>query len=256
MNPNASQHNQTIISQFSRQAVPFAALPSHSTSIQTLIDLCELDGTENVLDVACGPGLVANAFAEHAAHVTGIDLTPGMIEEARRRQPATLDNLDWRVGDIRALPFADATFSVVLTRYTFHHFLDPQAALREMMRVCKPGGRILIADIVQQPDKAVAYDHLEILRDPSHVHALTFNEMDLLIAGSGLTDIRTARYKIDTPLDPHLAASFPNPGDEQKIRDLFAAELKEDHLGLDVRRTRDGIAFSFPILVVTGIKPA
>ncbi|WDD91787.1 methyltransferase domain-containing protein [Burkholderia sp. FERM BP-3421] len=256
MNPNASQHNQTIISQFSRQAVPFAALPGHSTSIRTLIDLCELNGTETVLDVACGPGLVANAFAEHAAHVTGLDLTPDMIEEARRRQPATLDNLDWRVGDIRALPFADASFSVVLTRYTFHHFLDPQAALREMMRVCRPGGRILIADIVQQPDKAAAYDHLELLRDPSHVHALTFAEMDALIAGSGLADIRTARYKIDTPLDPHLAASFPNPGDEAKIRDLFAAELEEDHLGLDVRRTGDGIVFSFPILVVTGIKPA
>ncbi len=256
MNSSVSQHNQTIISQFSRQAVPFAALPGHSESIRMLIDLCELDGTETVLDVACGPGLVASAFAAHAAHVTGVDLTPGMIDEARRRQPATLDNLDWRIGDIGALPFADASFSVVLTRYTFHHFLDPRAALREMMRVCKPGGRILIADVVQQPDKAAAYDHLEKLRDPSHVHALTFAEMDALISGSGLTDIRTARYKIDTPLDPHLAASFPNPGDEPTIRALFAAELDEDRLGLGVRRVGDGLDFSFPILVVTGLKPA
>jgi ubiquinone/menaquinone biosynthesis C-methylase UbiE len=256
MNPSASQHNQTILSQFSRQAVPFAALPGHAASIQMLIDLCALDGTETVLDVACGPGLVANAFAAHAAHVTGLDLTPAMIEEARRRQPATLDNLDWRVGDISALPFADASFSVVLTRYTFHHFLDPRAALREMMRVCKPGGRILIADVVQHADKAAAYDHLEKRRDPSHVHALTFAEMDALIGDSGLTGLRTARYKIDTPLDPHLAASFPNPGDERTIRDLFAAELDEDRLGLDVRRIDHGLAFSFPILVVTGIKPA
>ncbi len=255
MKETTSQHHQTIIGQFSRQAIPFSQLPAHSDSIQMLIDLCDLSAHDHVLDVACGPGLVACEFAKTAKHVTGIDITPKMIDEAQRRQTASgLNNMGWHIGDITALPFEDEAFSVVVTRYTFHHFLDPKAALKEMMRVCKPGGKVLIADVVQQANKVEAYDALEKLRDPSHVHALTFSEMDELIATSNLKNIRTAQYKVEGEVEQQLAASFPNAGDEQKIRDLFIADLKSDRMGIHVHRAGTEIKFAIPILAVVGQK--
>ena len=77
------KHNQTIVEQFSQQAVPFAKKPEHSDSMQMLIEMSGVSGDDQVLDVACGPGLVACAFAPHARQVTGIDITPAMIEQAR-----------------------------------------------------------------------------------------------------------------------------------------------------------------------------
>ena len=55
-----------------------------------------------------------------------------------------LSNLTWKVGDILPLPFVDEPFSLVLSRYSFHHFLDPKAVLSEMIRVCRPGGRVMV----------------------------------------------------------------------------------------------------------------
>ena len=82
----AADHDQRIISQFSQQAVPLAELPGHLQSIQMLLDISGVSAADNVLDVACGPGLVACEFAPHAKHITGIDITPRMIEQAKERQ--------------------------------------------------------------------------------------------------------------------------------------------------------------------------
>lgn len=250
-------HNQTIIEQFSQQAVPFAELPGHSQSIHMLIALSEVSETDESLDVACGPGLVACEFAPYAKHVTGIDITPGMVEQAKERQKAKgLTNLTWHVGDVLPLPFPDAHFSVVLTRYSFHHFLNPQAVLAEMCRVCKPGGKVMVVDVVQPPEKAEAFDRLEKLRDPSHVHALTFPEMASIIAASGLANVKTARYKVEGELEQQLTASFPNPGDADKIREMFTADLSCDRMGIDVHLQGNEIHFAVPILVVVGDKLA
>jgi len=246
-------HNETIIEQFSQQAVPFAELPGHSQSMQMLIELSGVSRADLVLDVACGPGLVACEFAPHAMHVTGIDITPRMIEQANERQKIMgLTNLTWQVGDVLNLPFSDSQFSIVLTRYTFHHFLNTKAVLREMIRVCKPGGKVMIIDVVQHPEKAHAFDRLEKLRDPSHVHALTFPEMAAIIASSGLSNVKTAQYKVEGELEQQLKASFPNRGDEEKIRDMFKADLEHDRMGIDVHLQGNEIRFAVPILVVVG----
>jgi len=62
-----TKHNQTIIEQFSQQAIPFSELPGHSQSMQMLIELSGVSASDDVLDVACGPGLVACEFAPHAS---------------------------------------------------------------------------------------------------------------------------------------------------------------------------------------------
>ena len=124
------KHNQIIVEQFSQQAIPFAKKSGHSDSMHMLIEMSGVSGEDQVLDVACGPGLVACAFAPHARHVTGIDITPAMIEQARRLQDEKqLENLTWQVGDVLPLPFPGDSFSVVLTRYSLHHFLASRSGL-------------------------------------------------------------------------------------------------------------------------------
>lgn len=255
MNEEATAHRKRIIEQFTLQAQPFAGMPGHLESMRMLIEMSGVRRTDSVLDVACGPGLVACEFAPHAAHVTGIDLTPRMIELAQARQVEKgQHNLSWQVGDILPLPFPDEHFSVVLTRYSFHHFLDPMAVLEEMIRVCKIGGRVVIADVVMPADKADAYNLMETLRDPSHVKALSFPEMEGVIARSSLTEVQTAWYKFESELDKLLAASFPNPGDEQKIRKIFYEDLGVDRLGISACQRGDAIEYCVPILVVVGMR--
>jgi len=81
-----------------------------------------------------------------------------------------LRNLTFLQGDMEQLPFPDGRFSLVVTRYNFHHLLAPERALTEMVRATRPGGRATIVDAAPPPDKAQAYDELELVRDPSHVH--------------------------------------------------------------------------------------
>ena len=143
MSNRAEEQRRLILDQFTRQAVPFAEMPAHSNeeSVRLLVGMAQVGPGDTVLDVACGPGLVACPLAEIARHVTGIDLTPAMIEQAQVRQRARgLRNLTWLVGDTVPLPFPDAAFSVVVTRYSFHHFLDPQGVLAEATHGPAAGG--------------------------------------------------------------------------------------------------------------------
>jgi ubiquinone/menaquinone biosynthesis C-methylase UbiE len=250
-------HNRKIIEQFTLQAVPFALSPGHSGSMEMLIDLSGVSATDSVLDVACGPGLVACEFARHAGHVTGIDITPEMIGQARARQlEKKLVNMSWQVGDVSPLLFPDARFSIVITRYSFHHFLDPASVLAEMIRVCRPGGRVMVVDVVMPADKADAYNRLEILRDRSHVKALSIPEMEAIIGRSGLLNVRTAWYEFESDLEEILSRSFPNPGDSNKIRAMFHEDLGIDRMGIGVHKMGDAIHYAVPILVVVGEKPA
>src|SRR5262249_42843949 len=155
--------------QFTRQAVPFstAAGIKDERALELLVEASGAGSDDTVLDVACGPGLVVAAFARVACHATGIDVTPAILARARELT-AGLGNVTLDQGEATPLPYADASFSVVVSRFAFHHFPDPRAVLREMRRVCRPGGRIVVCDLTASgdPAKAAAFHRIEMLRDP------------------------------------------------------------------------------------------
>ncbi len=258
----SAAHDSTVIDQFSLQAIPFSEIPGHHDGTQLLVLFSGVTAEDSVLDVACGPGIVACAFAAHAGSVTGIDITPAMIGAAVKRQSALgmwTTNINWQVGTATSLPYPDDSFTLVITRYSFHHLLDPVVALAEMIRVCRPGGRVLVADVAVPADKSDAYDRLEILRDPSHVHALTEHEFDELFTRSGLRECRRTAYGADIELEAQLRASFPNPGDEPMIRDIVTADVGVDHLGIKARWVsaddcHGKIVYTVPIAVYLGVK--
>src|SRR3984885_2322673 len=122
------EQRQLILDQFTRQAAPFSEMHARDDGEihRLLIETADIGPGDVVLDVACGPGLVACEVAKVARHVTGVDLTRAMIEQAEARQRSLgLANLTWAVGDAQPLAFPDAAFSRVITRYTFPHFTDP-----------------------------------------------------------------------------------------------------------------------------------
>lgn len=250
-----NEHNERVVSQFTKQAIPFTELPGHLDSIQMLIEMSKVADVDLVLDVACGPGLVACEFSKIAKHVTGIDLTEEMIKQAKKRQAELgLSNLSWDVGTAFPLPYVADSFSIVVTRYSFHHFLDPQAALDEMIRVCKPGGRVLIADVALPSDNVEAYNRMEKLRDPSHTKALSYEEWEQLLNDSGLRDLQRGSYKVPMELEKQLKASFPNPGDDEKVREIFRKDTDTNSLGMDAHWAGNEIHFSYPISIYVGRK--
>jgi ubiquinone/menaquinone biosynthesis C-methylase UbiE len=256
MSVRAEEHRRLIREQFTRQAIPFSEMPAHSNDAanQLLIDLAGIGLEDNVLDVACGPGLVACALAEVAHHVTGLDLTLAMIEQAQAKQRSKgLTNLTWLIGDAVPLPFPSASFSVGVTRFSLHHFLDPKAVLAEMVRVCSPGARVAVIDVfTSSPEQAEAYNRVEKLRDPSHVRALSLEELTGLMHKAGLQSVRTAFYKLDAELEALLARSFPNLGDGDRIRQTFKDDLGVDRLGVGAHLRDGAIYFAFPIVVLVG----
>jgi SAM-dependent methyltransferase len=254
------EQNRLIVDQFTRQAEPFARHPAHSVeeSMRLVREAVGIGAEDTVLDVACGPGLVACDFAAHARRVTGIDLTPAMIEQARVLQESRgLDNLEWRAGDVASLPFDEGSFSVVFTRYSFHHLPDPAAVLAEMARVARPGGRVAVVDVYSRnPEQGEAYDRVERLRDPSHVRALGLEELMELFERAGLERPAMAYYGVDVALESLLASSFPEPGAAEEVRRTFAEDVGIDRLRVDARRVDGELWFTFPIAVLVGRKPA
>jgi 2-polyprenyl-3-methyl-5-hydroxy-6-metoxy-1,4-benzoquinol methylase len=125
-------HQESILDQFTRQAIPFNTSPGikDEIALNYLIEASGAGPGDTVLDVACGGGIVVCGFARVVKHATGIDLTPAMIERSKQLQKEKgLTNVTWKVGDVLPLPFPDASFSIVTSRFAFHHFLDPFAVL-------------------------------------------------------------------------------------------------------------------------------
>ncbi|MGH9716566.1 MAG: class I SAM-dependent methyltransferase [Candidatus Acidiferrales bacterium] len=250
-------HNKAIVEQFTNQAVPFSLRHRQEDALNLMLRLSRVGASDTVLDVACGPGIVACAFAAVARHVTGIDITPAMLDRARSLQQENgLRNLAWECGDVATLPFPDDSFSIVVTRYSFHHFLSPAEVLREMARVCRPSGRVMVVDVSPAAEKLSAYDHFEKLRDPSHVHAFSPEDLRAFMAAAGLNQIESASYSLDMELEQQLAASFPNPGDADRVRELFRNDLGRDCLGVGAHLEGNEIRFAYPTTVIVATQPS
>lgn len=125
-----------------------------------------------VLDLGCGGGHVSYRAAPHVAEVVACDVTPGMLEAVTATAAERgLSNISVQQAAAERLPFPDASFDIVLSRFTTHHWQDMEAGLREARRVLKPNCRAIFIDTVAPADPALD-THLqavELLRDVSHI---------------------------------------------------------------------------------------
>jgi len=136
------------------------------------------------LDVACGAAHVAQEVAPRVRQVVGIDLTPALLNLATARLAADgIGNVLLQRGDAGALPFTDGSFDLVVCRAAVHHFTEPAVKLAEMARVCRPGGRVVVSDMLAPgPSGREAFDALHRVIDPAHVRSLLDVELSTLMA--------------------------------------------------------------------------
>jgi ubiquinone/menaquinone biosynthesis C-methylase UbiE len=246
-------HTEQIVDQFTRQAEKFAASPTARSEdiLERMVRLARPEPGDSALDVACGPGLLVCALARTVRHATGIDLTPAMLEQARRaQQEQGLANVSWDQGDVTAMPYDDGSFDVVTCRFAFHHFPEPLAVLREMRRVCRAGGRIVVADSAPAAGKAEAFNAMEKMRDPSHTRALPVEELSALFRAARLPEPQVEQTRLALGLEEFLSRSYPHEGNEARIRVLFESALADDAMGVQPRREQGKILFSVPVAIV------
>ncbi|MEQ1888095.1 MAG: methyltransferase domain-containing protein [Alphaproteobacteria bacterium] len=249
-----------IRDQFTRQAGTFSQSPpmQDEEAIRLLIKASGVKPDARMLDVACGPGMVACGFAASGVHAVGIDVTPAMIERAKQlAKKKGLQNVEWHVGAVTSLPFEDNSFDVVTCRFAFHHFPIPADAFAEMKRVCRPGGRIVVCDgyASDDPAKAAAFNAMERLRDPSTIRFLTLGELESFFQRENLQPAQHF-YRVTYDVNTLMQGSFPDPGDEILVRDMIVRSVDGDALGLNARRDGGQVWFDYSAVILAAQKLA
>jgi SAM-dependent methyltransferase len=181
------------------------------TSARTLGALVELvpeDSQGRWIDVACGPGVISCAIAGKVGSMSGVDLTPAMIDAAdRRAREEGVRNVSFAVGDAAALDFSDATFDGAITRFSLHHIPAPGRIVAEMARVVRPGGAVVVSDLAADRDRDAAAwrEEIERLRDPSHWACLTPERLREAGTAAGLLADGEEVVPVDIDFDDWLA---------------------------------------------------
>jgi ubiquinone/menaquinone biosynthesis C-methylase UbiE len=167
------------------------------------------------VDVACGPGTFARPLASRVGRVTGVDLTPAMIERARVEAAREgLANMDFVVGDANALPFANGAAGLVVCGYSIHHIPDAKRVITEMARIVRPGGRLGIVDlVVDDGADADANNAIERARDSSHCVKLTAQQFHAIFESVGLRQVAEEKHERRYDFNEWMRTAGQSPGD-------------------------------------------
>lgn len=162
-------------------------------------------GDERALDVGTGAGALALALAPLVREVVGVDRVRELLVKARERA-AHLSNATFIEGDAQRLPFDDFSFDLAATLRTLHHVTRPEVVLAELVRVTRPGGRLLVIDQIAPDDPlaALAVDRFERARDPGHTRLLPESDLRGLFEANGLVLVRDRREAERRSLDAYL----------------------------------------------------
>ncbi len=165
---------------------------------QHLLKAARVRANLGILDIATGPGSLAAEAKKIGARPVGIDLSPGMVELARK----SYSGIDFRVADVEHLPFSDGSFDAVVCNFALGHFPDPKAATAECVRILKAGGRIALSwwdDPTKQRIQGLFREAIteigatppsDVPKGYSILRFADSNEFRRLLDGAGLTDVK------------------------------------------------------------------
>jgi ubiquinone/menaquinone biosynthesis C-methylase UbiE len=170
---------------------------SSARLIQTVVRLGRFAPGARVADLGCGSGVFSGILRQHGCRCTGLDISPKLIELARRKYP----DIEFLEGDVEHLPFADASFDGVLLGGIVHHLPDPSRCAQEVHRVLRPGGRFVAFD----PNRMNPFMYL--YRDRSSPFysqvGVTENERPVLAHQTAAT-FRAAGFSVETDYQENL----------------------------------------------------
>jgi SAM-dependent methyltransferase len=185
-------HDVLVAQQFGATARAYLESVTHATGEDLGMLGREIAATSRavVLDLGCGAGHASFSVAPHAASVTAYDLTAQMLAVVQREALARgIKNISTVQGMAEVLPFPDAHFDFVISRYSAHHWRDVPAALLEVRRVLKSDGQALMIDTAggETPLLDTHLQAVELLRDPSHIRDYSTREWLALFREAGFT---------------------------------------------------------------------
>jgi SAM-dependent methyltransferase len=192
-------------------------------------------GTEVALDSGCGTGALAFALAPHVGEVAAVDSREDYLEAAREIAP---ENVRFLEGDATALPFGYATFDIAGCLRLLHHVRRPELVVSELVRVTRPGGRLLIADQLGSIDplRSLEMDRFERLRDPSHQRLLPDADIHGFLDANDLVLLshEVTRDRVD--LEQRLELADVPDEERVRVRGLAPAAVYEVEIGWYVAR--------------------
>lgn len=247
-----------VAEQFGNTAAAYltSAVHAQGADLAAMRDVAAKLGQPEVLDLGCGAGHASFAVAPVARSVVAYDLSSRMLEVvAAASQARGLGNISTRQGDVAQLPYADASFDLVLTRFSAHHWPDVQAALSEVARVLRPGGSLVVVDIVA-PKQALfdtTLQAVELLRDASHVRDYRTCEWSAKLSAAGLEHELCSQWKLPMKFDEWVARMQTPPPRVQAIRNLFDTAPEEATAYFQLQ---DDYTFSIDAAMFVAVKTA
>ena len=231
MTTTESDHASAICQSFGIQAAGFDSKAMNFTKREFLdytIQATGFGASDRVLEVAAGTCACGRSIAPHVSQVVCLDLTPQMLAVGEREAAKQgLSNMRFVVGDAESIPFEGGSFSVVISRLAFHHMLHPERVFSQMLRVLKPGGKLVLIDMeAAEPALRSTEDEIERLRDFSHVRNLSRDEMLGLYRQAGLTVAKCEVTRIPVALDAWMELTQTPSELRKQITDRMMADIR------------------------------
>jgi len=238
--------------QFGKTAAAYVSSATHASGedLERLIAVAAPRSDERALDLGCGVGHTLRRIAPLVAFAVGADATLEMMQ-AGRASVVTASNTAFAQSDANALPFADATFDLVMCRLAAHHFSDAAAAFREVARVLRPGGRFVLVDNYAPGDPALDtfINELETLRDASHIRNETVEGWRGLLEDAGLhatveSDLMTTKLTTEGWLERSQTPKDRADEVRRRLREASSAAVSTFHI--------TATTFAVPKVVILG----
>lgn len=210
------------------------------------------------LDVATGGGHTALWLARQGWQVTAGDISPRMLENARKLCAEAGLSIETRLFPAEAMPFADGSFDLVTVRVASHHFSSPAAFIRETARVLKPGGHFLLIDGSvpdEDPETEEWLHQVEKWRDPSHGRFLSRKAWEELVHEAGLTVQRTEMHPLKQPdLAWYFETAATPPANRQKVLQAVQQASERVRTALRLGNEDGKIVWWWPRLTLLAVK--
>ncbi|PXY91235.1 class I SAM-dependent methyltransferase [Gilliamella apis] len=199
-------HHDKVNQQFGQQANAYLTSKVHAqgADLEYLASFLTNYPNAEFLDMGCGAGHVSFIAAKQVKHVTAYDLSEQMLAVVEQTaNERNLKNITTVQGYAEHQPFDDNYFDIVVSRYSAHHWQDVGKSLRELHRITKPNGKLIIMDVVSpgQPILDIWLQTVEALRDTSHVRDYTPGEWLTFLSEAGFTIDKIQRHRLPLTFD-------------------------------------------------------